>query len=334
MATVKFILQTLGDILKALAYGWILIIIRVLKQLRKALKAFCEFRKLSPAEQDAERDRCSTLDNPAYHRPDPCIYSQQYLMSLGLPVTWDNPDISLLLNGVVVPEYNLLADTEYEIDATVWNNSYDAPAVGMKVNFAYLSFGASTVVNPIGFTFVNLGVKGGPNHPAIAKMLWKTPPTPGHYCIQVFLEWIDDANPNNNLGQNNVDVVAAHSPATSAFKLRNNTKTPNDYTFEADTYSIPVRPDCKPTILASDRGTFAERLKRIKAVHDPAKFPVPAGWTVEIIPSRASLLPGEEIDITVNITPPANFTGTMPFNVNALYGSKYAGGVTLYVSKT
>ena len=30
-----------------------------------------------------------------YKRPDPMIYSQYYLMSKGLAITWDNPDIQL-----------------------------------------------------------------------------------------------------------------------------------------------------------------------------------------------------------------------------------------------
>jgi hypothetical protein len=61
---------------------------------------------------------------------------------------------------------------------------------------------------------------------------------------------------------------------------------------------------------------------------------VPPGWAVDLLPSHVSLLPDEEVDITVDVTPPPDFTGTMPFNVNALYGNKYAGGITLYVSKT
>jgi hypothetical protein len=55
--------------------------------------------------------------------------------------------------------------------------------------------------------------------------------------------WADDANPNNNLGQNNVDVVAAHSPAEFTFSLRNNTDTTQEYTFQVDTYAIPSQPN-------------------------------------------------------------------------------------------
>jgi hypothetical protein len=333
MKTLKFVLKILAEVGKTFAYGWIVYIIQLVKALWQAIKAFCALKKLSHAQQLEVSDPCSKFTAPAYHRPDPCIYDQYYLMGLGLAVTWDNPDITVWLGGVQVPEQNLLADTEYEIHATIWNNSYFAPVVGMQVTFAYLSFGAATTVVPIGSTYVNLGVKGGPNCPALAIMLWKTPPTPGHYCIQVDFSWIDDANPNNNLGQNNVDVVAAHSPANFVFRLRNHTDQTNRYNFQVDTYTIPAQPDCPSTIPAADRGTFAERLKRIQAIHNRANFPIPGGWTVEVLPSEPSLSPGQEIDVAVNITPPAGFTGTTPFNVNTFYGNKYAGGVTLYVTK-
>lgn len=333
MNTIKFILQVLVRVLKTLAYAWVLNLIHILSRFCKGVKAFCAYEKLPHAKQEAAGNQCSTFTNPAFHRPDPCIYSQQYLLKLGLPVTWDNPDISLLLNGTVVPEHSLLPDTVYEIDATIWNNSYDAPAVGLRVEFAYLSFGTATQVNPIGVTYVDLGVKGGPNCPALARMLWKTPAVPGHYCIQVNLVWADDANPDNNLGQNNVDVVPVQSPANFVFRLRNDTKTTNDYVFQVDTYAIPSVPECAPAILASDRGTFAQRLSRIKAIHNRANFPIPPGWTVDIAPAGVSLAPDDEIDIAVTITPPSGFTNTTPFNVNVLYKDRYAGGVTLYVAK-
>jgi hypothetical protein len=38
----------------------------------------------------------------AYRQPDPLIYSQQYLQSLGLAVTWNNPDMHLELPSAVV----------------------------------------------------------------------------------------------------------------------------------------------------------------------------------------------------------------------------------------
>jgi hypothetical protein len=53
-----------------------------------------------------------------------------------------------------------------------------------------------------------------------------------------------------------------------------------------------------------------------------------------MVPSTVSLLPDQEVDITVNITPPLNFTGKMPFNINAIDAQQhYAGGVTICVVK-
>jgi hypothetical protein len=329
----RFFLHVLLQILRALAYGWIVAIVKLLKRLCRILKAFCAYLKLSHWQQEITGDECCQFTNPAYHRPDPCIYDQYYLMSLNIAVTWDNPDISLLRNGVVVSETQLLPNTQYEIDATIWNNSFLAPVAGMQVNFGYLSFGASTVLHPIGSTLVNLGVKGGPGCPALAKMLWTTPATPGHYCIQVQFSCPDDSNPNNNLGQNNVQVVPAQSPANFTFTLRNQTKTANTYNFEVDTYAIPAAPPCPETI-AQNQGTFAERLKKIQAIHDRANFPVPAGWTVQITPPEVALASGDETQIAVSVTPPTGFVGTVPFNFHAMYGKNYAGGVTVYVSKT
>ena len=334
MNWIKFVLHVFTHVLKTLAYEWVLDLINIVKRFCRSVKAYRAFQKLSHAEQDKLTNLCGVVNNPAFHRPDPCIYDQYYLMSLGLAVTWDNPDITLRQGGVVVPKHGLLPNTEYEIDATIWNNSYEAPVVGLKVSFGYLTFGASTTLTPIGFKYVNLGVKGGPDHPALAAMLWKTPPTPGHYCIQVQLECADDANPNNNLGQNNVDVVAAHSPADFSFILKNSTDTANAYNFEVDTYAIPAQPDCPATIAQMAGGTRADRLKRIRAAHNPANFPVPLGWTVEILPSQVALAAGDEALIKVSVTPPPGFVGTKPFNVNAMSKDLRAGGVTLYVSKT
>ena len=43
-------------------------------------------------------------------------------------------------------------------------------------------------------------------------------------------------------------------------------------------------------------------------------------------------MPDQESDISAKITAPAGFTGKKKFNVNALSGESYAGGVTLTVA--
>jgi hypothetical protein len=238
-------------------------------------------------------------------------------------VSWDNPDIVLFRNGVIVPEGNLLPNTEYEIVATIWNNSFDAPVVGMTVDFSFLSFGTGTTLHSIGTKVINLGVKGGINHPAHA--------TAGHYCIQVDLKWTDDLNPSNNMGQNNVDVVSTQSPATLKFDLRNQTGTQATYTFQIDTYVLPTLKDCEERLT---RRSNEEKWKVIQDLHDRSKHKIPPDWTVTVSPPTIKLNAAEEVSIEVSIEPPHSFKGTKAFNIHTLLeNGTFMGGVTVYVSK-
>jgi hypothetical protein len=317
--------------LKILTYEWFLALIRLIRRIWQVARALCKGRG-RPHPDIEDGPDCTVVDNPSFHRPDPCIYSQDYLMKLGLAVTWDNPDIILRRNGLPVPEGAVVPDTDHEIEATIWNNSYDAPAVGVSVAFSFLTFGVGAAETPIGTTFVNLGVKGGVNHPAKARMPWHTPVTPGHYCLKATLGWIDDFNPANNVGQNNLDVVAPQSPADFRFRLRNAGADPAEYRFETDVYTLTAPPACPTRITADQRGPFSERLKRTLQRHGRGRFPVPPGWTITITPVQPSLLPGQEIDVDVRIDTPPGFTGRQAFNVNARTASGYAGGVTLVVA--
>jgi hypothetical protein len=306
-------------ILKTLLYGWILALIELLRTICQILKRICRHKGKRPT-----RHRCVPINDPAFVRPDPMIYDQYYLTSLGLSVTWDNPDIQLYLNGAPVSSDSLLAGTTYEVVAQIWNNSTDAPVVGMPVAFSFLEFGVGTVSVPIGSTEVDLGVKGGPNCPTYATMAWTTPTTPGHYCIQVLLEPADDTNPQNNLGQENTNVGTAHSPAVFTFTLRNDTKKPQTYSFELDSY-VPAPPDpCGPTSSASDR---AARLAR----HRRGVQPVPPGWHITVAPATPMLDPDQSTTITVTAAPPSGFLGNQVLNVNAFHANGMAGGVTLTV---
>lgn len=333
MSFVQFLLVVVRTLVRTLLYGWFLALLKLLWGAWSVLVMW--LRRMEVSEEDprgTQQKGCINIDNPAFHRPDPCIYSQQYLMALGLAVTWDNPDIAILLNGVPVPEHDLLPDTEYEIDATVWNNSYEAPVIGLLVHFSYLSFGVATENHLIDTAVVDLGVKGGPNYPAHALIPWRTPSTPGHYCVQVLLDPPDDLEPRNNLGQNNLDVVPAHSPAAFSFRVRNDTPRPERYSFEVDTYVLPATPAC-PTKLPRRRPSQTERIAAARVLHDPAAYPVPPGWTVELTPPSFALEPGQEVDVSAVITPPADFTRNQAFNVRAVHGAGPVGGVSLVVTK-
>src|SRR4051794_21787606 len=190
--------------------GWCLVLVGFLLWIIRLLLRHC--RKPPPARGDRGTQK---VPSHIYRRPDPTIYDQYYLSSLGLAVTWDNPDIHLELPGapgVHVNSHELAPATEYTIFARVWNGSNHAPAPALPVRFSYLSFGAGTVKHFIGETKVNLPVKGAAGCPATASASWTTPAQAGHYCLQVELIWADDQNPNNNLGQHNTDVKPLNSP--------------------------------------------------------------------------------------------------------------------------
>ena len=254
---------------------------------------------------------------PALKKPDPFLYCQYYLLSLGLPVTWDNPDIYIFEGNVLVDPHDLKANTTYTVVARIWNNSPDVPVINLKVNFSYLSFGMGVQSHPIGVTTTDLGAKGLPDCPAFAYIAWTTPPALGHYCIQVLLEPPDDLNWFNNLGQRNTDVVQPQSPAVSTFAVGNHgSPRTRAVRFTVDCYAIPPLPPCEET--------------RKRPVDKNAP-PVPMGWSVTLNPSELELAPDAEQNVQIEITPPSAFTGSQPFNITARDENGPIGGITLTV---
>src|SRR6516165_3413560 len=79
---------------------------------------------------------CQHVPPHLHAKPDPMIYSQQYLLSQGLAVTWQNPDVTILEGGVVVDPDSLVPGTTYEVVARIWNTSANAPAIQMPVRFS------------------------------------------------------------------------------------------------------------------------------------------------------------------------------------------------------
>jgi hypothetical protein len=320
-------------ILWALTLGWILALIELVRELCARLRRKLRSKRLPGRIGRISPQRCVRISDPAYKRPDPLIYDQYYLMSLGAAVTWDNPDIELRQGGAPVPSSALQPDTDYEIVARIWNASTEAPVVGLPVSFSYLSFGIGTQSHPIGSTKVDLGVKGGPGHPAFARHAWRTPATPGHDCIQVEFSWPDDLNPKNNLGQENTNVGTAHSPAIFELALRNDTERRQEYRFEADGYAIGELPPCEERDVERRRARLPDRIA-VPRRHARGSHPLPAGWSVSFDPAQPDLDPGAEIPVRVEVTPPDGFRGRAPVNVHAFRGEGLAGGVTLYVERS
>lgn len=266
-----------------------------------------------------------------YKRPDPMIYSQLYLLSKGLAVTWDNRDIQLFDGITPVSSHDLKSGKTYSIEARIWNGSTDAPAVNVAARFYYLSFGIGTIRNYIGQKLVDVPVKGAAGLPAIVAHPWTAPLVAGHYCIQVELAWVDDANPSNNLGQENVDVQKLNSPnATFKFVLRNDAPFPKKLQLRADAYAIPPKPPCErrptPATVSSTRIVPDPYARHRREVH-----PLPDGWRIDYQGGDlVALDAGEERLITVKVTARDGFAGRQAINVNAFDGDQPAGGVTLY----
>ncbi|MET7767507.1 hypothetical protein [Nocardia sp. NPDC005366] len=330
----------LAVLLRILVYEWVPALADLLRQIRVLMRRWALRRRVPERHRKVSEGRCVPIDAARVSHPDPLIYSQGELMRLGLAVTWDNPDIQIYRNGAAVSSSDLEPATTYEVVARVWNKSTDAPVIGLPVYFSQLSFGIGGHQEPIAAASIpHVGVKGGPDNPAFCSVQWTTPHTPGHYCIQVMLAPVDDADFGNNHGAENTLVGVSHSPAKFDFQLRNDTRRTQVYRFEADTYTIPELPGCSQEYRPSQPlpvrtvGPLMPEHRRsaVPAEHDRASYPIPEGWRVDIIPDRPVLPPGEAAAIEVVITPPAGFHGRQTFNINGFHELGLAGGVTLFV---
>lgn len=302
---------------RALLFGWVPSLIQLLRTIKNLVRA----RK----KEDQEKPiHCFPVDNPAFVRPDPLLYSQRALIAQGLAVTWDNPDIVLFKGGVPVSSSELETSTTYEVQIRVWNNSLEAPVVHMPVHLSFRTFGVGTEPIPVGETKIDVGVKGSASQPAFAVIPWTTPATAGHHCLQVLLDPADDLDFTNNLGQENTNVAEASSPAEFSFTLRNDTKRTRHYRFELDAYSIPALPEC-----GSPEASPEVNLER----HRRASHPVPPGFAISITPDAPTLAPGAQVVVQVSATPPGEFSGRQPINLNCFHEGGFAGGVTLTVAK-
>jgi hypothetical protein len=325
-------------VIKSLLWFIRAIFIAITKDLVPSLIALCGallaflrwlFGKKAGGEEPFTLSECVPINHPNFKRPDPLIYDQYYLMSLGLAVTWQNPDIEILQGGIpVASTFELKPGTTYTVRARIWNSSTSGVCGDMPVVFTYLSFGVGTQSHPIGQTEVNLGVKGSASCPAYATMDWTTPALPGHYCVQVSFAWPDDLNPFNNLGQENTQVVMATSPGVFSFALRNAEGDRKDYRFAVDTFTLGPPPLCTDSRLAFKAGVQGGVSSVTRSRNSRAKNPLPAGWNVAFAPPAPTLVPGEQIDVTVTVTPPDSFTGDQPLNVHIFSGSTLIGGIT------
>jgi len=119
----RFLTRLVLILLYLLAFRWLRDIVDLVRRMlavRRQGERLKEHRRGRPLHC---APRCAVIPSGVYKRADPLIYSQQYLREQGLAVTWNNPDIQLFEGGVPVSSSALKPNTEYEVQATIYNNS-------------------------------------------------------------------------------------------------------------------------------------------------------------------------------------------------------------------
>jgi hypothetical protein len=274
-AVLKLLALLLALLLTLLAWLWMLLL------------AMLRGKYLFPEEKD---ESCARLPEAVIRRPDPAIYSQRLLMSQGLPVTWNNPDIWIAPAAnpaAIEPDsYNLKDDEDYIVTVQAHNAGTDA-AIGVRVRLRYRPWsfnspdevpvetdaGGNEVVR-----FVNIPPLGS----ALATFAWHTPAVPAgsdseHFCLVASLYHPMDTNTANNSGQENTNVWRSPNPGLPAagdtiqidVPLHNFGRRERRFVFNADTYAID----------ADDRVEL-----RLKTTLGDARRS-PAQWAANMVPS-------------------------------------------------
>jgi hypothetical protein len=245
-------LLALVQLLFLLLFGILALLVRIIECLCKC------FKKKNLKEEEEDEGKCNpTLPEDITRRPDPCIYSQQYLQSQGIAVTWNNPDIFMAkasTPAVIEPDsYNLEADTDYLVSVRCHNASTDL-ALGVRVRLLYRpwSFNSPDLL-PVQITSTGQEVVRFANIAGmsftVVQFTWHTPPVaPGqtqHFCLQAHLSHPMDTNLENNMGQENTNVHSANPGHVAPGEvvevdvpLVNNSKFAKRFGFRADSYAI------------------------------------------------------------------------------------------------
>jgi hypothetical protein len=240
------VLVALPQEIAAALWRLLITFLLLLLLLLRGLWAILEKLFAKDCKKPNEREKCGEIPPNVKRKPDPCLYDQFYLQSLGYAVTWDNPDIWVTLpDGTLVNSYDLLADTDYLLNAQIHDASFD-PALATQVRCFYRPWSFNSPdripieLNPDGTQRVVI-LHIPPWSQKIAQFHWHTPKALGHYCLQVECYHPDDKNPNNNLGQENTQVVGGKAGQMLHVEARlfNRVETARRIRIEADQYRIP-----------------------------------------------------------------------------------------------
>jgi hypothetical protein len=255
-------------------------------------------------------------------------------MANGQPVTWDNPNIEVLLGGVPQDTYNLKTSTNYQIKIGIENASPFFAALATQIQVNLLDWGMGVQTSTPLHSYV-IDIPAGTPFPGVPHVFnWTSPAVPAsqtaHYCIQVLISHPQDVNPSNNEGWNNTNVHGVQAGQTYRLKIplwnairfarkgEGNAwaKRLSDVQLALDSYELPrsALPATAPDALFTPR---------------------PALWGATVAPNQVTVAPGAraasdvEFAVTVPINAQPGTRGT--FNVNATAGGRPIGGVTIHL---
>jgi len=294
------VLLVLVQLLFLLLFGILALVVRL-------FECLCKFvRRMNLKEEEDENGKCNPpLPEDVTRRPDPSIYSQRYLASQGVAVTWNNPDIWMAkasTPNVIEPDsYHLEADTDYIVSVRCHNASTDL-ALGVKVRLLYRpwSFNSPDLLSvdttPGGQEVIRLANIPGMGATTV-EFNWHTPTVPAgesrHFCLQAHLSHPMDINLENNMGQENTNVHSANPGHVAAGEivyvdvpLFNNGRLRNQFAFRADAYAIDTSTQVRLELrlntgrerwpLSKWLGSLVPRL-RFADTHQPEPTPGPSG---------------------------------------------------------
>ncbi|MHA1598741.1 MAG: hypothetical protein ACTSV1_08475 [Alphaproteobacteria bacterium] len=279
---------------------------------------------------------CLDLPPKVTHRPDPCIYSQFFLMDQDLPVTWDNPDVTIWLGGDEKDTYNLAVSTTYRVNIKISNQSMEYDANATQVTVRQRNFGiGQPEYSPIGTHVLDVPAASS----STFDIEWTTPDVAGHYCIEVLISHPNDINGANNWGWNNTNVHAVQAGQMFAFNVpvwnnldfTHRRKAMANKEFMAKVSEVEMTVDSY-VIPAIDRGNpdydaiFAERQPMWTATLTPETF--------DRAPNLARGQDPTLVELRVQVPAVAAVGTRGVFNVQAMAGERPLGGVTVYLDVT
>lgn len=285
-------------------------------------------------------DCCIDLPDDMRPRPDPYVYSQDWLDARGFAYSWDNPDFVLIDSaGVIADRMQLRPNEQYRVVIHVHNGSL-MPAVGTDVSLETREFGiGGLTVSPVGSVTIDIGALGTED----ATFRWTSPGPGVHSCLRVTLQHPDDGNPQNNVGQHNTEVIHAESNDRSTFIVRNPGREATVLRLVLDSYLLPETPMRARSL---EERNSREYLRALQARNSRAQFPVPEVLNVRLLRGGAPIPQDDQhdgasgflevdasgavtLELAANAPAPGQQAGIV--NVSAFDGAVLVGGLTIYL---